>query len=174
MTFEINKSIEILSRTPLIIESLLNGLSEEWLRNNEGENTWSPYDILGHLIHGEKTDWIPRVKIILSNSENKTFEPFDRFAQLNEDQKKSVEELLKDFKEIRAKNLKELKSLQIDDSKLSKKGIHPELGETNLKELLSTWVVHDLGHISQISRVMAKQYKSEVGPWIEYLGILKR
>lgn len=173
MTFNINKSIEILSRTPLVIESLVSGLPEEWQKSNEGQNTWSPYEIVGHLIHGEKTDWIPRTKIILSNSENKTFTPFDRFAQAHENQERPIVELLKEFKELRNKNLDVLKSLQIDDSKLLEKGIHPELGEVTLKDLLSTWVVHDLGHISQISRVMAKQYKTEVGPWIEYLGILK-
>ena len=174
MTFEIEKAIEILERTPLAIETLLKGISEEWLKNNEGENTWSPYSIVGHLIHGEKTDWIPRARILLSDSENKTFIPFNRFAQNNENQETPIEELLEEFKERRSENLKELKSLQINNSKLKEKGIHPELGEVNLKELLSTWVVHDLGHISQISRVMAKQYKNEIGVWKEYLGILKK
>ncbi len=174
MTFEINKSIEILERTPAVLEHLLGGLSAEWLKSNEGENTWSPYDIVGHLIHGEKTDWIVRARIILSNSKNKTFEPYDRFAQMQEDQERSIEELLSEFQELRTKNLNELKDLQIIDTKLEERGMHPELGEVNLKQLLSTWVVHDLGHLSQISRVMAKQYKSEVGPWIEYLGILNR
>lgn len=174
MTFEIEKAIEILERTPLAIETLLKGISEEWLKNNEGENTWSPYSIVGHLIHGEKTDWIPRARILLSDSENKTFISFNRFAQNNENQETPIEELLEEFKERRSENLKELKSLQINNSKLKEKGIHPELGEVNLKELLSTWVVHDLGHISQISRVMAKQYKNEVGVWKEYLGILKK
>lgn len=173
MTFEINKSIEILQRTPSSIEALLTGLSKEWLRNNEGENTWSPYDIVGHLIHGEKTDWIPRAKIILSNSKDKTFIPFDRFAQENESQDRSIEELLQEFKDLRAENLKELKSMQINSKTLLEQGIHPDLGEVKLKELLSTWTVHDLGHIAQISRVMAKQYQSEVGPWIQYLGIFK-
>ena len=174
MTFEIDKAIEILERTPLAIETLLKGISEEWLKNNEGENTWSPYTIVGHLIHGEKTDWIPRAKIMLSDSQNKTFEPFDRFAQMRENQDKSIDELLAEFKHLRKENLQELKSLQINNSKLSSKGIHPELGEVSLQELLSTWVVHDLGHISQITRVMAKQYKNEVGAWEAYLGILKR
>lgn len=174
MTFDINKSIEILNRTPLVIESLLAGLPDEWIMNNEGKDTWSPYIIVGHLIHGEKTDWIPRAKMILSDSEIKTFTPFDRFAQLDDDRKRPIKELLNEFKELRAKNLAELKSLKIDHADLLKKGIHPELGEVTLKELLSTWVVHDLGHISQITRVMAKQYRDEVGPWIEYLGILNR
>lgn len=173
MIFDIPKSIEILERTPLTLESMLMGLSEEWLNNNEGENTWSPYDIVGHLIFGEKTDWVIRTKIILSNSENKTFVPFDRFAQMGDGQKKPIAKLLDEFKILRAKNIEALKSLQIQEADFQSKGIHPELGEVNLKQLLSAWVVHDLGHISQISRVMAKQYKSEVGPWIAYLGILK-
>ena len=174
MKFDINKSIEILARTPTTIESLLTGLSDDWLRNNEGENTWSPYDIVGHLIYGEKTDWIPRARIILSKEGNKTFEPFDRFAQLREPQDRSIEELLHKFKVLRAENLQEVRSLQINDQKLSEQGVHPELGTVNLKELLAAWIVHDLGHISQITRVMAKQYGSEVGPWVKYLGILGR
>jgi len=173
MNFTIDRSLAILCRTPAVIETLLNGISEEWLKNNEGANTWSPYEVVGHLIHGEKTDWIVRAKVILSAAQNKTFEPFDRFAQSNEDQERPIGVLLEEFKEWRVKNLEELKALQIDEAKLQKKGIHPELGEASLKELLSTWVVHDLGHIAQITRVMAKQYKSEVGPWKEYLGILK-
>ena len=172
MNFEISKSIEILSRTPKVLKTLLSGLSEEWVSNNEGEGTWSPYDVIGHLIHGEKTDWIPRAKIILSDSTDKTFEPFDRFAQFNQEAK-SIEELLNEFSVLRAQNLEELKSMEIEDTQLLEKGIHPELGEARLKELLSTWTIHDLGHIAQIARVMAKQYQSEVGPWIAYLGILK-
>ncbi len=173
MKFELQRSIEVLSRTPSLLESMLSGLSEEWLKNNEGENTWSPYDIVGHLIHGEKTDWIIRTNIILSNSENKKFEPFDRFAQIYSDQKRAINALLKEFRELREHNLITLKALHIQEQDLYKKGIHPELGEVRLKELLSSWVIHDLGHISQISRVMAKQYKDEVGPWTAYLGILK-
>ena len=173
MTFDINKAIEILQRTPSVIETLLSGLSDDWTMNNEGENTWSPYDVLGHLIHGEKTDWIPRTKIILSDAEDKTFEPFDRFAQERESQSKTITDLLQEFKTLRAENMRELKSLKIDTQTLQKKGIHPELGEATLRELLSAWVVHDLGHISQITRVMAKQYSSEVGVWTAYLGILK-
>ncbi|MEM8965405.1 MAG: DinB family protein [Bacteroidota bacterium] len=172
MRFDLNKSIEVLEKTPAVLESYLLGLSDEWLRSNEGENTWSPYDIVGHLIIGEKTDWMVRIRIIL-NSENKLFEPFDRFAQLQEDQSKPIAELLENFSELRARNLDELKSLKItmDDLKLT--GIHPELEKVTLAQLISTWTVHDLGHIAQISRVMAKQYKGEVGPWINYLGILK-
>ncbi|GAB3661710.1 hypothetical protein GCM10028791_36430 [Echinicola sediminis] len=174
MNFDLEKSIEILERTPSVLEALLEGISEEWLKNNEGEGTWSPYDILGHLIHGEKTDWIVRAKIILSDAGNKTFESFDRFAQMREDQERPIGEMLEEFKRRRAENLKELRALKINDSKLLKKGVHPELGEVNLKQLLSAWVVHDLGHLSQLSRVMAKQYKDEVGVWKEYMGVLKR
>lgn len=176
MTFDINKSIEVLSRTPIAIESLLSGVSEEWIKGNEGEGTWSPYDVVGHLIHGEKTDWIPRAKIILSDAVDKTFIPFDRFAQMQEDQERPIEALLTEFKTLRAQNLEELRSLQLDlhPSKLSEKGIHPDFGEVNLKALLSTWVVHDMGHVAQISRVIAKQYASEVGAWRAYLTILKK
>ncbi|MFY7671824.1 DinB family protein [Tenacibaculum sp. MEBiC06402] len=173
MSFNITKTIEILERTPKTLKSLLLGVSKEWIYNNEGENTWSPYEIVGHLIHGEKTDWIPRAKIILSNSENKTFEPFDRFAQ-NKVEKKPIDELIKEFENLRKNNIKTLKSFQIDTNKLMQKGIHPELGDVNLKQLLSAWVVHDLGHIAQISRVMAKQYDKEVGVWKEYLGVLNK
>ena len=173
MTFELDQAVDILGRTPLVLKSLLKGISSDWIMHNEGENTWSPYEVVGHLIHGEKTDWIPRARIILSDKVDKTFEPFDRFAQNNDDPSRSIEDLLVEFKVLREANIKELKSFMIDESTLQKTGIHPELGEANLKQLLSTWVVHDLGHIAQITRVMAKQYKDEVGVWQEYLGILK-
>lgn len=174
MTFQIDKSIEILSRTPLVLESLLVGLSNEWILTNEGENTWSPYNVVGHLVHGEKTDWITRVKIVISDTGNKTFTPFDRFAQMKSDQSIPIAELLQEFKILRRKNLNELKTFQINNSTLNMTAMHPSLGVVNLKQLLSTWVAHDLGHIAQITRVMAKQYKSEVGPWKNYLGILNR
>jgi len=174
MKFDIHDSIEILQRTPTILESYLSGLPDTWLKKNEGENTWSPYDIIGHLIFGEKTDWIPRAKLILSQSENRMFEPFDRFAQLKEDQNKPIAELLGDFKDLRVKNLEELKPLHISAKDLELTGMHPEFGEVTLEQLISTWVVHDLGHIAQISRVMAKQYAGNVGPWNAYLGILKK
>jgi len=173
MNFNLNKSKEILSRTPKVLQVLLTDLSIEWTNNNEGEHTWSPYQVIGHLIHGEKTDWITRAKIILSDNRNKTFEPFDRFAQEKEDLSLSIEALLNEFELLRMDNLKELDALKVNDLRLIEKGIHPELGEVNLQQLLSCWTVHDLGHISQITRVMAKQYRSEVGPWVQYLGILK-
>ena len=174
MKFDLTNSITILEKTPKILESYLSGLSKDWLKNNEGENTWSPYDIIGHLIFGEKTDWIIRTKIILNQSENKTFEPFDRFAQLKENQNKPISELIAEFKSLRKSNLQELKFLNITAKDLELKGIHPELGEVTLEQLLAAWVVHDLGHIAQISRVMSKQYEANVGPWKAYLGILKK
>lgn len=174
MTFNLQQSMDILSRTPAVLDTLLGGLPDAWLQCNEGEDTWSPHDILGHLIHGEKTDWMVRAKLILSQASDKTFEPFDRFAQMQEGPKKSLEELLNEFNSIRLQNLAELERLPITETALTKKGIHPDLGVVTLKELLATWVVHDLGHISQIVRVMGKRYKSEVGPWQAYLGILKQ
>lgn len=174
MDFELSKSLEILEKTPKVLDVLLNGLSNDWIYHNEGENTWSPYDIVGHLNFGEKTDWMVRIKIILQESENKLFEPFDRFAQLKENQEKPIAHLIREFKELRENNLKELKALKISEDDFGKTGIHPEFGEVNLKQLISTWAVHDLGHIAQISRVMAKQYKNEVGPWMNYLGVLNK
>lgn len=174
MKFSLEKSIEILERTPAILELYLNDLSQDWIKNNEGENTWSPYDIIGHLVHGEKTDWIVRIKVILNDSDNIQFEPFDRFAQMSLDKNRPISELLKEFRDLREMNLNELKALQIVEMDFKRMGIHPELGKVSLAQLISTWVVHDMGHIAQISRVMAKQYKSEVGPWVNYLGILQK
>lgn len=174
MNFQLDKSLEILRRTPDVLEHLLSGLSREWYIHNEGESTWSPYDVIGHLIHGEKTDWLVRSEIILSNVADKTFIPFDRFAQMNTASEKSMATLLLEFRALREANLLKLQQLHIDEEDLSKTGIHPELGKVSLRQLLATWTVHDLGHIAQISRVMAKQYKAEVGPWIAYLSILTR
>lgn len=174
MKFELDKSIEILERTPAILDAYLSGLSEEWLRNNEGEDTWSPYNVVGHLISGEKTDWMLRIKTILSSSKNKLFEPFDRFSQLQENQDIPISDLLTQFSKLRAENIAELKSLGISADDVQLTGVHPHFGEVTLEQLIATWVVHDLGHIGQISRVMAKQYKQEVGPWMDYLGVLNR
>lgn len=171
MQFDLAKSIRVLERTPAVLKALLQDLSEDWTKPNEGPDTWSPYDIVGHLIHGEKTDWIPRTQIILEHGVDQPFEPYDRFAQFEESKGKSLNELLDEFETLRNGNLEKLKSLEIE-ANLDKKGKHPELGEVSLSNLLSSWVVHDLGHISQISRVMAKQYKGEVGIWTQYLGIL--
>ncbi len=172
MKYEITRSIEVLERTPFVLRAMLNGLSDEWIRCNEGKDTWSPYDVIGHLIHGEKTDWIPRMEIILSDSTNKTFAPFDRFAQFAESKSKPLQQLLDEFANLRRKNIDHLLAKKISEKDLVKKGIHPAFGQVTLSQLLSTWVVHDLNHISQISRVMSKQLKEQAGPWIEYLRVL--
>ncbi len=173
MQFNLDQSIEILGQTPLVLKNLLIGLSEEWIQNNEGAETWSPYNIVGHLIHGEKTDWIPRAVIILSPNADKSFEPFDRFAQFRESEGKTLKQLLDEFKILRKQNIQHLRSMEITEADLEKVGKHPAFGAVTLKQLIATWMVHDLNHISQICRVMAKQYKDEVGPWSAYLGILK-
>ena len=174
MELDINKSIEILERTPVVIEEMLKGLSPDWVMNNEGPDTWSPYDVVGHLIHGEKTDWIPRLEIILSDKGDKKFEPFDRFAQFKESKGKKLQQLIDEFKELRKNGIEALRSKKLKEEDLDKTGIHPEFGIVTLRQLLSTWVVHDLNHIAQIARVMAKQYKQETGPWQAYLPILNR
>ena len=170
-TFNLTEAVEILERTPAVLEQLLSGLSESWIHNNEGEKTWSPFDILGHLVHGEKTDWITRAKLVLQNNQQ-TFEPFDRFAQFESSKGKTITDLLVEFKTLRSKNLDILKNMNISEDDLLKTGIHPNLGQVNLRELLSTWTVHDLGHIRQMTRVMAKQYKQELGPWEKYLPVV--
>ncbi|HEY4150468.1 MAG TPA: DinB family protein [Chitinophagaceae bacterium] len=173
MEFNLAKSIQVLERTPAVLETLLEGISDDWIMNNEGEETWSPYDIVGHLIHGEHTDWIPRAEIILKEGGDKRFTPFDRFAQFQESEGKGLRQLLKDFREIRSSNLAKLKTLNLTEENLDRKGIHPEFGDVTLRQLLSTWAVHDLTHLSQVTRVMAKQYKTAVGPWVKYLRVLQ-
>jgi hypothetical protein len=173
MQFEISETIQILGKTPGIIRMMLSELNDKWIYSDEGQDTWSPYDVVGHYIHGEKTDWIPRMLIILSNNADKRFTPFDRFAQLG-DQKQTIEERLKEFEELRKKNLQILEDADIQSHMLSYTGIHPEFGEINLQQLLAAWVVHDLNHIGQIARVMAKQYKKAIGPWTAYLSIVNK
>lgn len=173
MTFELNKAIEVLTQTPNTLKVMLSGLSDEWIYATEGENTWNAFDIVGHLIHGEKTDWIPRLEIILSAPNEQVFEPFDRFAQFQNSDGKNLPQLLAEFTELRALNIDKLKAKGITHLDLQKTAIHPALGKVTLSQLLSTWVVHDLNHIGQISRVLSKQYKDEVGPWIQYLRILR-
>lgn len=169
---DLKRAIDLLSRTPSVVEKLLKGLDDDLVYSNEGGDSWSPFDIVGHLIHGEKTDWISRLDIILSNSEEKTFTPFNRFAQFEDSKGKSLQELLEEFSTRRSKNLDYLKSLPISEDDFKRTATHPSLGIVTLSELLSAWVAHDLGHIAQISRVMAKQYKDEVGPWLEYMSVL--
>ena len=172
MEFEPGKATLILERTPSVLKELLAGLPPDWTHQNEGEETWSPYDVIGHLIHGEETDWIPRAEIILGDGSNKTFEPFDRFAQFEKSEGKTLQQLLDEFETLRAQSLKKLSSFNLTEEDLRRTGMHPELGEVTLKQLLATWVTHDLGHIVQISRVMAKQYKTEVGPWKKYISVI--
>ncbi|MBL7738340.1 MAG: DinB family protein [Chitinophagaceae bacterium] len=172
MNFDLNRSCEILERTPAVLQTLLAGLSDAWIMNNEGPETFSPYDVVGHLIHGEKTDWRIRTNMIIGYGELKSFEPFDRFAQNEISKGKSLRQLLDEFEQLRKDNMTWFRSLRFSEGDLDKKGIHPVLGPVSLRQLLSTWVVHDLTHIAQITRVMAKQYKEEIGPWTEFFRIL--
>ncbi len=174
MDFNLSKSLEILQRTPDTLFALLLNISSDWTTANEGGDTWSVYDIIGHLIHGERTDWLPRLEIILSDNKDKTFTSFDRFAQFEESKGKTIAALLAEFKSLREKNIKHLQSLHLTKNDYKRNGVHPVFGEVTLEQLVATWTVHDLNHISQITRVMAKQYKSATGPWIEYLPILKQ
>jgi uncharacterized damage-inducible protein DinB len=172
MKFNLNKSIEILSRTPDVLRTLLSNLDEEWTENNEGGDTWSPHNVVGHLVRAEKFYWISRVKLILSDAEDKTFGHFD-FANLEESKSKNLSQLLDEFSRLRKENIKILNSMDINEDQLKMEGIHPDFGKALLSQLLSTWTVHDLVHFAQITRVMAKQYKEEIGPWIEYFRVLK-
>lgn len=172
MKFSLERSFEILERTPSVLRSLLENLGDEWIMNNEGPDTFSPFDVVGHLLHGEKTDWAARTKMILESGISQSFVPWDRFAMFEESKGKNLQQLLDEFARVRKENLSWLKSLQLTESDLDKKGMHPTLEEVTLRNLLSTWVVHDLTHIAQITRVMAKQYKEEMGPWPEFFRIL--
>jgi len=173
MNFNLTNSIEILQRTPDTLILMLKDISPEWTTGNEGAETWNVYDIVGHLIHGEKTDWMARTELILSDNVNKTFESFDRFAQFEESKGKTLNQLLNEFKMLREKNIEQLLSKKLTDKQMEEKGVHPVFGDVTLSQHLSTWVVHDLNHIAQISRVMAKQYKFNVGHWVDYLKILQ-
>lgn len=174
MTFELSETLDILRRTPGVLSVLLRGTSSSWHANNEGVNTWSAFDVVGHLIHGEETDWVPRARIILEHGESRPFEPFDRFAQLTRFASWSLDSLLERFTDLRYANLEIVQNWHLTDAQLALLGRHPELGSVNLRQLLATWVVHDLNHLAQISRVMAKRYTEEVGVWRAYLSILNR
>ena len=163
--------IAVLARTPASLAALLEGLPDTWVNATEGGATWSPYDVVGHLIHGERTDWIPRARHILSG-EARPFDPFDRTAQLTESRGKSLNELLSTFAELRRENVAALSGMDLTDEDFGRKGLHPELGEVTLGQLLATWVVHDFDHVGQIARTMAKAYAGAVGPWSAYLSIL--
>ncbi len=164
----------ILARTPKTLDLLLRDLPDDWTNSNEGAETWSPFDVIGHLIHGDETDWMQRAKHIVEFGESRAFTPFDRFAMFRHSQGKSINQLLDEFQLLRSESLEQLDQLNITDELLEKRGTHPELGVVSLRQLLSTWVVHDLSHIGQVVRVMSKQYKEAVGPWQEYLPSLTR
>jgi hypothetical protein len=171
MQFDLQKALPILERTPQVVEALLYGLDDAWTQSNEGGDTWSPFEIVAHLIYGEKTDWIPRMNIILGEG-NKQFEPFDMKGHIKEGEGKTMDQLLDEFKVLRKDNLLLLKEAGITEEILDRTGIHPSLGPVTLRQLLASWVVHDLTHIHQLSRVMAKQYDEAVGPWKQFMGVL--
>ena len=173
MEHNLQLTISLLARTPRALDALLGDLPDAWTLENEGESTWSPFDVVGHLIHGERTDWLPRAKIILQSGEGRPFERFDRWAQERESRGKSLRQLLDEFARLRAENLAELERLKLQPGDLERRGRHPELGVVTLAQLLATWAAHDLTHIHQISRTMANQYREAVGPWSQYLGVLQ-
>jgi uncharacterized damage-inducible protein DinB len=173
MKFEFNRSLEILERTPDVLYALLKGISDDWIFNNEGPGTWSVFDIVGHLIVCEKTDFISRTRIILSDAGDKVFAPIDMFAQFEVNEGKSMFDLLVEFELLRKKNIRTLLELDLSEDDFQKTGLHPVIGKARLNELLSTWVAHDLTHTAQITRVMAKQYKEATGPFIRFLRVLQ-
>ncbi len=173
MNFNMREAVEILERTPRTLACFLTGLSDSWLQCREGEETWNVAEVLGHLIAGEKTNWMRRVEMILQEGESKPFPPFDRWAHLQTASEQSIQQDLLEFQSLRAQNLAKLQLLVDPAIHLGRKGTHPEFGSVSLQELLAAWVVHDLTHMSQIVRIMAARYKEDTGPWIEYLGILR-
>jgi len=170
--FSLSETIALLTRTPATLNTLLRGLPETWVRSNEGKGTWSAFDIVGHLIFGEKTDWMPRARRILESGEAQPFAPFDRFAQFRESRGKTLEQLLDEFGQLRSENLVALQAFNLQLQDLQRRGRHPQLGVVTLVQLLATWAVHDLSHLHQLSRVMAYQYRGAVGPWVAFLGVL--
>ncbi len=172
MTIDLSECIYILSRTPEILDLWLREIPERLVHRNEGPDTWSPFDVVGHLIHGERTDWMTRLDIILEHGSDRPFQPFDRFAQFEVSKGKTIDELLNTFAGLRADNLSRLRAMKLDESALRKEGMHPELGSVTASQLLTTWAVHDLNHIGQIARTIARQYVTDVGPWVAYLPVL--
>ena len=173
MDFDLKNGTAILERTPATLRALLDGLPPAWTDATEGPDTWSPSVVVGHLIHGERTDWIPRAQIIRAQGANRTFTPYDRFAQFRESQGRPLIELLDEFTRLRAQNVGTLKSWRLTEAQLALQGEHPELGAVTMRQLLACWVAHDLGHIVQVARVMAKQYREAIGPWTAYLSVMK-
>jgi len=172
MEFNLEQTVALLARTPSALNALLRDLPEAWTQQNEGEETWSAFDVVGHLIHGERTDWIPRAQRILEYGESRAFEPFDRWAQEKESQGKSLPQLLDEFARLRGENVQKLRAMNLQSSDFQRKGKHPSLGTVTMSELLATWAAHDLTHLHQISRVMAYQYRDTVGPWSKFLGVM--
>ena len=172
MIFSLVDAVPILRATPRVLNAWLADLPEGWTSSNEGAETWSPYDIVGHLIHGERTDWIPRTELILAHGDSRPFVPFDRFAQVRDSRGKSLRELLDTFADLRRENVARLESLRLETKDFDRRGLHPELGAVTLGQLLATWVAHDLNHLGQVARVMGRQYTEAVGPWLEYLPLL--
>lgn len=172
-THDLEQTISLLTRTPAALNAFLRDLPEAWTLRNEGKQTWSVFEIVGHLIYGERTDWMPRTKIILQSGKARTFDPFDRLGYVRESEGKSLEQLLDEFARLRAENLDELRALNLQPEDLDRRGRHPSLGTVTLSQLLATWAAHDLTHLHQISRVMAHQYREAVGPWSAYLGVLR-
>ena len=171
--FSLDDVIALLTRTPVALNALLRGLPDKWVRCNEGHDSWSAFDIVGHLICGERNDWLPRIRTLLEQGEARAFDPFDRFAQLRESEGKSLEQLLGDFAQLRADNLVALHAMNLQPEEFIRRGAHPALGTVTLSQLLATWAVHDFTHLHQLSRVMAHQYREAVGPWSAYLGVLQ-
>lgn len=174
MEFQYDEAIAILQRTPATLAALLRGLPDSWTAPNEGADTWSPYDVVGHLLHGDQTDWIPRAHMILEQGESQPFESVNRTAMFEESRGKSLDDLLAAFEQARAQSLANLAALEITPEKLARTGLHPRLGRVTLAQLLAAWVAHDLNHCGQVVEVMARQYAEAVGPWSAYLAILTR
>lgn len=173
MEHKLDQTLSLLERTPAALNALLRGLPEAWTYSNEGGDTWTAFDVIGHLIHGERTDWMPRAKRILEFGESRPFDPFDRLAQGRESQGKTLPELLDEFADLRARSLRDLRGMNLAAEDFQKRGLHPALGVVTLSELLATWAVHDLTHLHQLSRILAHQYRDAVGPWSKFLGVLQ-
>jgi len=172
MDFNVDASIDVLRRTPSTLQALLGDLADPWIRGNEGADTFSPFDVVGHLIDGEETDWMTRARIILDRGPDPRFEPYDRFRHRARNVNRSMASLLQEFAQLRAWNLEEMRGWRLTPLDLELRGIHPSFGPVTLRQLLAAWVVHDLGHIAQVVRVMSKQYREAVGPWVPFLPVL--
>ncbi len=173
MEHNLEHTISLLTRTPAVLDALLRDLPEAWTFRSEGEHTWSAFEVVGHLIHAERTDWMPRARLVLQFGETQPFQSFDRGGHLRESHGKSLGQLLDEFARVRSENLGELRGLHLRQEELERRGRHPALGVVTLAQLLATWAAHDLTHLHQISRIMAHQYREAVGPWSAYLGVLQ-